>query len=118
MGKASKMLADFIDDIPDWKLTDLRSNPRTIHTDDNFRLDMQGMGKASKMLADFIDDIPDWKLTDLRSDPRTIHTDDNFRLDMQGVRKRTYPVEKSETLTDYCIDDNFVQGVQPASEGQ
>jgi hypothetical protein len=42
MGKASKALKDFIDDIPDSDLEALPTTPGTIHSDIDFRLDMQG----------------------------------------------------------------------------
>ena len=43
MGKASKALREFTNDIPDAKLSGIPTNAGTLHKDDNFRLDMQGM---------------------------------------------------------------------------
>jgi len=43
MGKASKALKEFINGIPDSKLTGLPSSGGTIYKDTNFRLDMQGV---------------------------------------------------------------------------
>lgn len=43
MGKASDALTDFIDDIPAGRLTGLPTNPGTIYSTDDFRLDMQGV---------------------------------------------------------------------------
>ncbi|KAI1177569.1 hypothetical protein F4777DRAFT_541438 [Nemania sp. FL0916] len=43
MGKANKALRAFIDGIPNSKLESLSTNPGKIHSDDDFRLDMQGM---------------------------------------------------------------------------
>lgn len=43
MGKASKALIAFIEDIPDLKLSGFSEAAGTIHSDDNFRLDMQGV---------------------------------------------------------------------------
>jgi hypothetical protein len=48
MGKPRKTLLAFIDDIPDSKLTGgFPSIPKIIWTDDNYRVDMQGVRKAS-----------------------------------------------------------------------
>ncbi|CDF35198.1 unnamed protein product [Chondrus crispus] len=43
MGKAKKALDDFIDNIPDSKLTGIHQGAGTLHTDTDFRLDLQGM---------------------------------------------------------------------------
>ena len=43
MGRASKALAAFIEDIPDLKLSGFSAQAGTIHSDDDFRLDMQGV---------------------------------------------------------------------------
>lgn len=43
MGKATKALKAFIDEIPDSVLEALPTTGGTIHTDDDFRLDMQGV---------------------------------------------------------------------------
>ena len=49
MGKANKALFDFIDDIPDEKLTgDFGGEGGTIYSDRDFRLDMQGMTTGGK----------------------------------------------------------------------
>ncbi|KAG0633584.1 hypothetical protein HOY80DRAFT_929857 [Tuber brumale] len=42
MGKGSKALRAFINDIPDSKLTGFTESAGTIHFDQDFRLDMQG----------------------------------------------------------------------------
>ena len=42
-GKGKSDLLDFIDDIPDEKLSDIRDRPYTIHKDADVRLDMQGV---------------------------------------------------------------------------
>ncbi|KAF7297617.1 hypothetical protein MKEN_01384700 [Mycena kentingensis (nom. inval.)] len=46
--KARKALNAFLDDIPAEKLTGLPMNAGTIHKDDDFRLDMQGMTTEKK----------------------------------------------------------------------
>jgi hypothetical protein len=46
-GKTGKLLTAFIDEIPDSKLEALPNNAGTIYTDDDFRLDMQGVSRAS-----------------------------------------------------------------------
>lgn len=46
MGKANKALKEFIDDIPDSDLEALPTSAGTIYSDDNFRLDMQGVSGA------------------------------------------------------------------------
>ncbi len=43
MGKASKALKSFIEDIPDDKLTSFTDGQHTLYTSDDFRLDMQGV---------------------------------------------------------------------------
>lgn len=43
MGKAKNAIKDFIENIPDNKLIGLPSNPGTIYSDTNLRLDMQGV---------------------------------------------------------------------------
>ncbi|KAK0749881.1 hypothetical protein B0T18DRAFT_427932 [Schizothecium vesticola] len=48
MGKAAKALKAFIMDIPDSTLAALPTLGGTIHSDDNFRLDMQGMTTAGE----------------------------------------------------------------------
>ncbi|KAM0259449.1 hypothetical protein ACHAQJ_003344 [Trichoderma viride] len=48
MGKASKSLKAFIDEIPDSSLTGLSTSPGTIYSDTDFRLDMQGMTTAQE----------------------------------------------------------------------
>jgi len=45
MGKATKALKAFIDDIPDSDLEALPTSGGTIYSDDDFRLDMQGVRK-------------------------------------------------------------------------
>ena len=41
--EARKAYDDFIDSLPPWKLDELPDTPRTLHHDDNFRLDFQGL---------------------------------------------------------------------------
>lgn len=41
---AAKLIVDFIEEIPDSKLSGLPSKSGTIYDDTNFRLDMQGVG--------------------------------------------------------------------------
>ncbi|KAF5963800.1 hypothetical protein FBULB1_13168 [Fusarium bulbicola] len=48
MGKASKELKGFINEIPDSSLNALPSNPGTIRKTTDFRLDMQGMTTDGK----------------------------------------------------------------------
>ncbi|KAF2255933.1 hypothetical protein BU26DRAFT_12098 [Trematosphaeria pertusa] len=48
MGKASKALKGFIDNIPDSDLEALPTSAGTIYSDDNFRLDMQGMTSSQE----------------------------------------------------------------------
>lgn len=43
MGKASKALKEFIEGIPDSKLTGFSTAPGTIYKTTEFRLDMQGV---------------------------------------------------------------------------
>ncbi|CUS06866.1 unnamed protein product [Tuber aestivum] len=50
MGKASKALQAFIDNIPDSKLTGFPEGAGTIYTDQDFRLDMQGASCEERML--------------------------------------------------------------------
>jgi hypothetical protein len=45
MGKASKALKEFINDIPDSDLEALPTSAGTIYSNDNFRLDMQGVSE-------------------------------------------------------------------------
>jgi len=45
MGKATKALNAFIDEIPDSVLEALPTAPGTMYDDDDFRLDMQGVSK-------------------------------------------------------------------------
>ncbi|KAF7297606.1 hypothetical protein MKEN_01383500 [Mycena kentingensis (nom. inval.)] len=47
-GKARKALNAFLNGIPAEKLTGLPTNAGTIHKDNNFRLDMQGMSTEKK----------------------------------------------------------------------
>ncbi|KAI8627876.1 hypothetical protein F5Y19DRAFT_477048 [Xylariaceae sp. FL1651] len=46
MGKVKNSLEKFIGNIPDSKLCAFPTIPRKIHTDANYRLDMQGMTSA------------------------------------------------------------------------
>lgn len=48
MGKASNILAEFIDEIPASSLTGLPTSGRTIYTTDDFRLDMQGVSSIPR----------------------------------------------------------------------
>ncbi|MCJ1470085.1 hypothetical protein MMC07_008730 [Pseudocyphellaria aurata] len=48
MGKGSDLLEAFIEKIPDSKLIDLRSKSGKIYSDNDFRLDMQGMTTGSE----------------------------------------------------------------------
>ena len=43
----TKLIEDWIDDIPDEKLTGFGDNVRRIYSDDNLRLDMQGVSDPS-----------------------------------------------------------------------
>lgn len=47
MGKASKALKEFIENIPDAKLTGFSTAPGTIYKTTEFRLDMQGVRGSS-----------------------------------------------------------------------
>lgn len=42
MGKGTDALIEFVDEIPDEKLSGISEIPGTIYKNDNFRLDMQG----------------------------------------------------------------------------
>jgi len=42
-----KALRAFIDEIPAAKLENFPGNPRTLHKDDNFRLDLQGVTRTA-----------------------------------------------------------------------
>ena len=47
MGKANKALTEFLDNIPDSKLTGISETPGTLWNDENFRLDLQGVSTVS-----------------------------------------------------------------------
>lgn len=52
MGKATKALKEFIDDIPDSKLTGFSTASGTIHKTTEFRLDMQGVRNSTRFGSD------------------------------------------------------------------
>lgn len=47
MGKGTKAVKDFIDGIPDSKLEALPTKAGTIHSNNDLRLDMQGVSSSS-----------------------------------------------------------------------
>lgn len=96
MGKANKAFKEFLESIPLSKLTGLPDTPSTIHSDDNYRLDMQGVLTtiAKSNLQQLIEEV---QITSKKPKKHNLQIQVNYQTTVSSL-KRAAPVTVSTVL--------------------